>query len=295
MMLTLLSGLAAVVAPVFLISLAGYVWRRRALPFDQLLVTNLVTLVGAPCLVFATLTKARLPGSEIMVMGGATLACLGLSAVAAAAGLRLARLPLKVYLPSLVFPNIGNLGLPVCLFTFGEDGLALAMIFFAVTTVGQFTLGPAIASGRFALGKLLRVPLIYVVLVSAGLGIAGIEIPRWLSNTAELAGGLAVPLMLLALGVALADLKTANLARATTMSVARLAMGVAGGWLVATLLGLEGAHRGVVIIESAMPVAVFNYLFARMYDNQPDEVAGMVLVSTILAYAGLPLLVAALM
>ena len=47
----LLSGLAAVVAPVFLISAAGYIWEKRGFSFDQVLVTNLMTLVAAPCLV----------------------------------------------------------------------------------------------------------------------------------------------------------------------------------------------------------------------------------------------------
>ncbi|HVI50556.1 MAG TPA: AEC family transporter [Candidatus Sulfotelmatobacter sp.] len=294
MIFELVSGLAAVVAPAFLVSLAGFVWQKRRLPFDQVQVTNMITLVGAPCLVFSTLTKAHLPSSEIMVMGGATLACLGLSAAVGVVALRFAKLPLKVYLPSLVFPNIGNLGLPVCLFAFGDEGMALAMIFFAVTTVGQFTLGPAIASGQFQAGQLLRVPFMYAALVSLLLGAMGIQIPRWLANSADLAGSLTVPLMLLALGVALAELKAANFGRAVVMSVARLALGVLGGWLVSSLMGLEGVHRGVVIIESAMPVAVFNFLFARMYGNQPDEVAGMVLVSTVLAFLGLPVLVALL-
>ncbi len=290
----LVASLAAVIAPVFLISAAGFVWRKRRYPFDQVLVTNLVTLIGAPCLVFSTFTTTRVPFGEVGVMVGATLSCLALFALVATIGLRAAGMPLRVYLPSLTFPNIGNLGLPVCLFAFGERGLALAMIFFAVTSIGQFTLGPAIAAGRFQLGMALKVPFIYAVVLALLLGGFDVAIPRWIANTASLAGGLTVPLMLMALGVALADLRAASFGRAFVMSVARLAMGTAGGWAVATVLGLDGVHRGVVIVESAMPVAVFNYLFAAMYDNQPEEVAGMVLVSTILAYLGLPLLVAAL-
>lgn len=241
---------------------------------------------------FSTFTRTTLPSDEIALTALATVTCLGLSAAVAWVGLRRAGLPVKVYLPSLVFPNIGNLGLPVCLFAFGEQGLALAMVFFAITTIGQFTLGPAIASGRFQPAALLRVPFIYAVLVSLVIRIFDVEVPLWLANTASLAGGLTVPLMLMALGVALADLRAASVGRAFILSIARLGLGLAGGWAVAALLGLEGVLRGVVIIENAMPVAVFNYLFARMYDNQPEEVAGMVLVSTVLAYLGLPLLVA---
>jgi predicted permease len=41
-----------------------------------------------------------------------------------------------------------------------------------------------------------------------------------------------------------------------------------------------------------MPSAVFNYLFARLYDNDPDQVAGIILISTVLSYLTLPLLLA---
>jgi predicted permease len=44
-----------------------------------------------------------------------------------------------------------------------------------------------------------------------------------------------------------------------------------------------------------MPAAVFNYLFARMYGNRPDEVAGVILVSTLMSVITLPLILTAVM
>lgn len=289
----LLSGLGAVVAPVFLISLVGWLWGRSGRAFDQKFVTDIVTLVGSPCLVFSAMTGMTFSGPDVARMAAATVACLVLFAVVGVVLLKAARLPLKVYLPSLLFPNIGNLGLPVCLFAFGQEGLGLAMIYFTLTAIGQFTMGPAIASGKFSPGALLRLPFVYAVIAALAVNATGVAVPKWLSNTTLLAGNLMIPLMLLALGVALAQLKVQSLARSSAMSVVRLVMGAAGGWAVATLFGFEGAFKGVIIIQSAMPVAVFNYLFARMYDNEPEEVAGMILVSTVLSYLTLPFLVAA--
>jgi len=40
---------------------------------------------------------------------------------------------------------------------------------------------------------------------------------------------------------------------------------------------------------------VFNYLYARMYDNRPDEVAGVILVSTLMSAVTIPLVLAAVM
>ena len=36
----------------------------------------------------------------------------------------------------------------------------------------------------------------------------------------------------------------------------------------------------MVLIESAMPVAVFNYLLAARYDRHPEEIAGAIVIST---------------
>ncbi len=57
---------------------------------------------------------------------------------------------------------------------------------------------------------------------------------------------------------------------------------------VAAALGLEGTERGVLIVESTMPVAVLNYLFAARYNRSPEEVAGLVLVSTAISFVTLP-------
>jgi predicted permease len=185
--------------------------------------------------------------------------------------------------------------MPLCLFAFGEAGLGLAVVFFAVLAVAQFTLGPAIAAGRLDLRQMLRTPLVHAVALALLIQALGLELPRWAANTTRLLGDCAVPLMLLALGVALAGLRITGMGRVLALSILRLGLGFAVGVAVATALGLEGTIRGVVILESAMPVAVFNYLWAVRYDTAPEEVAGMVLGSTVLSFATLPVLLWAVM
>jgi malate permease and related proteins len=48
------------------------------------------------------------------------------------------------------------------------------------------------------------------------------------------------------------------------------------------------------VLQCAMPVAVFNYVFAQMYDNEPGEVASLVVVSTLLSVATTPIVLAIL-
>ncbi|MDI9848756.1 AEC family transporter [Rhodoblastus sp. 17X3] len=289
---TLLASLAGIAAPVMLVTGAGYVWRWRGLPFDHEFVTRIVTRLGAPALVFVTLSKTQFALSDLWRMGGASLACLILFALIAAPALRLAGLSQRVYLPSLVFPNIGNMGLPICLFAFGQRGLALAMIYFTVTTIGQFSFGPAIARGKVTLGGLFRAPFLYAAIVAVVCAQIGFVGPKWLTDTLTMVGNVTIPLMLLGLGAALAEFRATNKARQTVLALSRIGMGVAGGAFVAWLFGMSGIERGVLIVQSSMPVAVFNYLFARMYGADPDEVAGLVLLSTLASYVTLPLVVA---
>lgn len=291
----LLANLAAVLAPSLVVTLAGYVWARGGWAFDQDFVTRLVVNVGTPALVFSALTRAPLSAAELTSLGVAAFLAMALCGLIGAAALRAARLHVAVCLPAAMFPNTGNMGLPISLFAFGDKGLALATVYFAVSAILQFTAGPAIAAGRFDISALIRAPFLYPVL--AALVAAGLQIPvpQWAQNTLSLASGLTIPLMLLSLGAALARLEAAALPRAVFVSLLRLGIGAGAGFAAASAFGLDGAARGVLVLQTAMPAAVFNYLFARLYDKNPEDVAGVILVSTTLSYLTLPFLVAALL
>jgi len=95
-------------------------------------------------------------------------------------------------------------------------------------------------------------------------------------------------MMLLALGYSLTKLKVTSFAWPLAFATLRLVGGFAIGWAVALALGLTGVERGVLVIESAMPVAVYNYMFAARYNNRPEDVAGLVVLSTVLSVGALP-------
>jgi malate permease and related proteins len=286
----LFSSMAAVIAPVFLVAALGFSWIRANLPYDSAFITTFAVNIATPCLVFSALTRAQIAGEQLGIMAAAAVACITIPGLIAYPMLRAARIPWRVYLPALSFPNSGNLGLPICLFAFGQEGLSLGIMFFATMAIGQFTIGPAVAAGKFNLRQLIRTPVLYAVAAALAVLGTGIAMPLWISNTTTLLGNCAVPLMLFSLGVALARLRFGGTTRAIIMSALRLILGIATGYGVSWAMGLEGTIRSVTILQSAMPVAVFNYLWALRYDNSPEEVAAMVLGSTVLAFLVLPLL-----
>jgi malate permease and related proteins len=290
----LLAALADVVFPVFAVIAIGYVWDLSGKPFEQQMVTDLVILVGAPCLMFKAVNGDLLPAGQMGMIGLAALLCPAITALAAFAVIKYFRLNPKVYLPALTFPNVGNMGLPVCLFAFGQTGLTVAVFYLMVTNILQFTFGPAIASGKADIWGALRSPVVLATYVSLAVRFFQIPIPHWVNNGVSLLSDMVIPLMLLSLGVALSRFKVVRFSHTFGMSTLRIGLGMLVGWGVAKGLGLSQEMAGAVIVESSMPVAVFNYLYAEMYGNDPHEVAGMVMVSTFLSIISLPVLITVL-
>ena len=130
----------------------------------------------------------------------------------------------------------------------------------------------------------------YAAVLGVGLLANNTALPLWLGNTVELLAGFAIPLMMLALGHALGSFKVQRLPMAAGIAAGRLGLGLIVGVAITLIFGLTGIERGVVLVQSAMPVAVFNYLLAARYDRHPDDVAGAIVISTLAAFAGLPVL-----
>lgn len=288
--MAVLSELVAIVLPIFLCAGIGLGWAWTKRPFDSGLVSILVYKIAVPCLIIATFARVRLTPEAVMAVAGAAIVIYLATAAVAAAVLRLARLSLPAYLPSMMFPLVGSMGLPVCLFAFGEAGLALGLVYFTLGAVGTFTIGAAIAAGRASTAKLVREPAVWAAVVALGLLWLDIALPKWVVDTTGLLGGMAIPLQLIALGGSLGRLRIASLPRGLALSLLRLGLGLGIGIAVAEAFALDGVVRAVVILQSAMPVAVSNYLFAVIYKREPAEVAGMVLLSTAIAFVTLPLL-----
>ncbi|MBE7638480.1 AEC family transporter [Sneathiella sp. P13V-1] len=279
-----------VIAPVLICAGIGFYWAKSGRSFHMETVTGLVTNIGAPTLIFSTLINLKMELSSFLEFGLLALYSLIAFLVIGISILKALRMNVRDYLPALAFPNTGNMGVPLCLFAFGEEGLAFALAFFTVYAILQFTLGVYIASGSSSLSQLAKTPLLYAVLVAMTIKLTGTVTPEWINDTTSLLGGITIPMMLMALGVSLANLSVQHLGRATVLSVIRLLLGFGVGLGLATIFGLEGTAKGVLIIECTMPVAVFNYLFALRYNRATGEIAGTVLISTLLSFLTLPIL-----
>ena len=289
-LLALFNVLLPIMLPILFCVAIGYGWGRYRQPFPDEFVTTISTNIAAPCLVFGTLAQLEITPEAFGEMAlAAALAYLSF-AILGYLILWPTNWSIRTYLPALMFGNIGNMGLPLCLFAFGDAGLALALGYFCVGIVALFIICPWMASGQTSPMILLRMPLIYAVIAALPIMIFDWHPPLWLANTTDIIGGMMIPLMLLALGHSLGRLQVKSLSRSFALSLARLTMGLFVGVGLAELLQMEEIARGVLIIQTTLPVAVFNYLFAARYGREPQEVASIVIVSTVISFLTLPLL-----
>lgn len=283
-------AILSVVAPVVIAAAIGFIWEKSGRGYATDFVMDLTMTVGMPCLVFSTLARMDIAPDAFARMAWASAISIVLFLASGAAVLRMTGLSLRAFLPSLTFPNTGNMGLSLNLLAFGEPGLALAIVYFTVCTLFQFTVGVAINSGSTSIKPFLRMPVLYALAAAVGFLASGVEPPAWLMNTTKILGSMAVPVMLVTLGVSLGRLRVAALPRAVLLSLLRVGLGFGVGVGLAHAFGLDGTARGTLILQCAMPVAVFNYLFAQRYKTSPEEVAGLVVVSTLLSFLSLPAL-----
>ncbi|KGD65217.1 hypothetical protein Y5S_01651 [Alcanivorax nanhaiticus] len=279
-----------IIAPVLFCAGLGYFWARAGKPFDTQMVTSLVTTVTTPCLIVATLGKTDLDMAALTQVAGAAVAVMLATLLLAAAAIRVSEQPFRVFLPSLTFPNTGNMGIPLCMLAFGDAGLALSLAWMMVYSVAHFSMGMAIVSGQGFSWSLFRHPILLSVFLAVAMVSFQLSLPEWLFNTVSLIGDVTIPLMLITLGVSLSQLKVHHVGKGAAFAALRLTIGFLVGFIVVEALDLEGVLRGVALIESAMPVAVFNYLLARAYNQGSEEVAAMVVFSTLMAFLLLPFL-----
>jgi predicted permease len=297
-----LSGVYGAVAlmllPVFVCISVGIAWGYRKLTFPGAFISQLVTLVAVPSLVFHTLATTHLATSTVVSVAVAAALGILLMGLLSAALLRLAGFPVRTLIPTTTFPNAGNLGLPLSQLAFGDAGLSVAVTFFAVTSFLQHTVGVYLLTAHKGNRGGWISPVVLAALTAVAMRLASIPAPGWIIESTRMLGSLTIPLMLISLGYTLVTISHGSIRQGFVLGMIRLAVGLVGGTIVVKTLGLPPEIAGVTLFQMMMPVAVINYLYAQRYTDHADATAGAVVASTacflllcplVLWYVGAPL------
>ena len=283
-----------IVAPVFILAGIGFTWVKIGLEYRVEFVTRFAMMMAVPCLIFTALMKTEIEPvalSELMLAGIATYAAV---CVLAFIFTRVFQLDIRTYLMPLISGNTGNLGLPLCLFAFGQAGFGYAVVVFAITNILAFTLGVWVVAGGGSYKRLFQEPLVAGTFLGLLFMWQGWETPRFLTNALELIGQMAIPMMLITLGVAVARLRSGQMSRAIWISLSKVAIGAGSAAMVGLVFGLPHEALAVLVLQLSMPVAVTSYLLAEKYGADADAVAGLVVVSTLMTIGITPVILTVL-
>ena len=196
-------------------------------------------------------------------------------------------------LPPFIMPNTGNMGLPICLFAYGSQGLGVAAAISALIILCHFTLGVFLADRKFSIKVIIKNPPFYAIIISVFMIYFEIQLPKFIESTTFLLMYATIFLILMSLGIALTRLKIFSFKKAFISSLGRVFLGPIVGFILIKYFNLEGFAAGTLLIQCSMPSAVLTYLVGSIYSPKKivDNIASMIVVSTFASFITIPIVV----
>lgn len=292
----LFERIVAIILPVFLIVAVGYAyarWRGEAVKVQMAAVNALNIGVLCPLLVFSALA-----GKDFDLARNSTLVLAGV-AISLGSGLlawpvaRLLGYDVRSFVPPMMYNNCGNMGLPLAVLAFGTAGLPGAVAMFVACNLVYFSIGIKIIEmgrqrGRRSWFAFMADPMMIAAVLGMGFSLAQIALPASLLKALSMLGDACIPIMLFALGVRMLDVSLKSwrigLAGAIVCPVAGLLVAL----LLDAALTLTPMQRGQMYMFAALPPAVFCFVVAEQYQQEPGNVAAIVLLGNLAALLFLP-------
>ena len=281
-----------VIFPVFFVIGVGYYLGKKNPKFDTNFITNFAGNIGTPAMIFYTVTTTGITLSIFVSYFFYALLMIGGFAIIGLILLFFLKKDLSMELPPLILPNTGNMGIPICLFAYGTVGLGVASAIASVIILFHFTLGIFLAKKSFSLDVVIKSPPVYAIIISILFLYFQIKTPLFLENTTFLLTYATIFLVLMSLGIALTRFKF-SLKDSIILSLCRVILGPVIAFIIIYNFDLSGFAAGVLLIQSAMPSAILNYLVGSMYSPKKvvDSIASTIVVSTLMSFITIPIVV----
>ena len=275
-----------VIFPVFFVIGVGYYLGKENPKIDTNFITNFAGNIGTPAMIFYTVTTTGITLNIFTHYFIYALVMIGGFAIIGLILLFLLQKDLSMELPPLILPNTGNMGIPICLFAYGTQGLGVASAIASVIILFHFTLGVFLAKKKFSLDVVIKSPPVYAIIISVIFLYFKIETPLFLENTTFLLTYATIFLVLMSLGIALSKLKVFSFKETLIYSLIRVIIGPIVGFGFVKFFNLSGVEAGVMFIQASMPSAILTYLVSKIYSPKKisDSIASTVALSTFLSF-----------
>ncbi|MES2025367.1 MAG: AEC family transporter [Pseudomonadota bacterium] len=288
-----------IILPVFIIIALGYGYARlrgESVRSDMTAVNRVSMDVLCPLLVFTALAAKDfdLAHNGTLILAGALIS-LG-SGLLAWPVARMFGYDVRSFVPPMMYNNCGNMGLPLAMLAFGASALGSAVALFMACNLVYFSIGiKIIESGRgdhngvrVSPWKFLANPMMISMIIGMAFAIVHIPLPAPLFTAMKMLGDSCIPLMLFALGVRMMDVSFKSwhigLVGAAVCPIAGLVI----AWVLDQVFTLNPEQRGQMFLFASLPPAVFCFMVAEQYKQEPDKVASIVLLGNLAALVFVP-------
>ena len=280
-----------VLFPVFFIVGIGVFLGKKNPNIDTSFITTYSGNFGTPALVIFALTAGSV---SFEVFANFFIYAIILLALFGIVGLIFLVLMKKDYLrelPTFFLPNTGNMGIPICLFAYGELGMGMAASISSLVVLLHFTLNIFLAKRAFDFHTIIKSPAFYAIIVTVLFLYFEQPIPQFVMNTVMLLAYGMIVMILMSLGIALTQMKVFSFKDSIITSIGRVIIGPLIGLIVIKIFNLSGVGAGVVLIQSSMPSAILCYLIASMYSPKEivDNISSTIVVSTLMSLITIPI------
>ncbi len=282
-----------VLFPVFLTITIGYWYGKKNPKFETTTITNFAGSIGLPCIIFYSLTISNIEFDTFLRFSKYIFLYVVIFSIIGIVIISFFKNDIYRLLPPLILPNTGNMGMPLCLFAYGTEGLSIATAITSIILVLHFSLNILLSSRTFSFKPLLTCYPIYALIFSLFFVYFRIPAPKFLENTTFLIGYSTIFLVLMSLGIALSKLKVLSLKESLIYSLVRVLVGPLVGLFFVKFFDLSGVEAGVMFIQAAMPSAILTYLISKIYSTKKisDNIASTVALSTFISFFTLPIII----
>jgi predicted permease len=197
--------------------------------------------------------------------------------------------------------NYGFIAIPVLTFVFHGNDQTLGVLFAHSlgVEIALWTAGILLLTGAFRnpIKSLLSPPLVSIVLglVLNAFGL-GAKLPVFVTTVFVQLGNTAIPLSLLLIGASIHDLtKSGKWLGPWRMSLGacliRLALVPAAMLAVVAFAPITEELQRVLVVQAAMPAALFPIILSRHYGGNPQTAVQVVIITTAVSILTIPLVV----
>ncbi|MFS0822042.1 AEC family transporter [Bacillus sp. 1P02SD] len=276
--------------PVFTVFFIGYVLQKiKGLDIKALSTVAVYVLI--PCLVFRSLLETKIE-QQYLMMVFIVLLLMIITITIDKVVVWFRKLDTdteSAFILSTVFMNAGNYGTPIVLFVFGEEAFHIAISFYVIqlilfNTVGIYYASRSKESFIKGMKNIFRLPAIYAVFFAFLFRQFPI-LPENIYSIINLLANGAIPIIMLLLGMQLANLKMEVLdwRQISFVTVMRLIISPLVAVAITLLLPVEPLYRNVIITLAAMPTAVNVTLYSLEFNIQPKFVSVATIFNTFLS------------